>query len=73
MEHGLGSAQYTKTNEACKTKPTRKHGLMHLLYVRIDSSLTSRYPTSLKLETEPQSHYQLPVPQRITDAGRQGF
>ena len=46
---------------------------MHLLYVRIDSSLTSRYPTSLKLQTEPQSHYQLPIPQRITDAGRQGF
>ena len=51
MEHGLGSAQYTKTNEACKTKPTRKHGLMHLLYVRIDSSLSADQSLFYVLET----------------------
>jgi len=41
--------------------------------LQIDSLLTSRYPASSKLETEPQSHRQLPTPQRIANAGRQGL
>ena len=47
--------------------------LLHLPCLEIDSSLTSRYLASPKVETEPQSHHQLPIPQRIDNAGRQGF
>ena len=49
--------------------------LLHLPCLQIDSSLTSRYSVS-KIETEPQRHHQLPIPQgpqRIANAGRQGF
>jgi len=49
--------------------------LLHPPCLQIDSSLTRRHQASSKLETEPQSHHQLPVLQiqRIADAGRQGF
>jgi len=66
-QHVDGCAEYTKTNDTCKTRP---QGLDdHVSEIRpvsrTDPSLTSCYPTSSRLETEPQCHHRLPIPQRI--------
>ena len=53
-----------------------KYGLMlHPPRLGIDSSRTipCRGPASSNLKIEPQSHHQLPIPQRMANEGRQGF
>jgi len=37
------------------------------------SPIATFYPTSSKLETEPQCHHRPPIPQRIVNAGHQGY
>ena len=71
--NGLGRRYLCRIHKVKRLMQNWMSALPHLPSLQIDSSLTSRYPASSKLETEPQSHHQLPIPQRIANAGRQGF
>jgi len=73
-----GCAEYTMTNNACKTRPQGlddNFAAFAWLRVQIDSPLTSRDATSepLELGTKPQSHHQLLIPHHIANGCRQGF
>ena len=60
-----GCARYTKTNDTCSTHLELKAWtttLLRLPCLQIDSSLTSCYRASSKLETEYHSHYHHGLP-----------
>ena len=68
--------QNTRTNNTCETRFELKAlvtTLLHLPTLQIDSSLTTHYPTSSKIETEPGCHHHLHIPQLAANAGHRGF